>query len=166
LLVTVSRETLVLMAPALGAGALIATLYGLVFALRAVTPQRVADSDPGRAFSVGTALGLAAMMAVMLVIAAALRDWLGDTGVALGAVVAGFVDTHAAAISVASLVAAAKTTPLEAVLPILAAMTSNAVAKIAMAFGTGSRGFALRVAPGLIVPIAAAWAVAVPTVFL
>jgi uncharacterized membrane protein (DUF4010 family) len=105
------------------------------------------------------------MMAVMLVIAAGLRSWLGETGVAIGAVVAGFVDTHAAAISVASLVAAAKTTPQEAVLPILAAMTSNAAAKIAMAIGAGSRGFALRVTPGLIAPMAAAWAVAAPTVF-
>ncbi len=165
LLVTVSRSTLILMAPALAAGALISTLYGLVFALRAVTPKGVADSEPGRAFSVGTALGLAAMMAVMLVIAAALRNWLGETGVAVGAVVAGFLDAHAAAISVASLVAAAKTTPQEAILPILVAMTSNAVAKVAMAIGAGSRGFALRVAPGLIVPIASAWAVAMPTAF-
>ncbi len=166
LLVTVSRATLVLMVPALAAGALIATLYGLAFALRAVTPERGADSEPGRAFSVGTALGLAAMMAVMLVIAAALRSWLGEAGVTIGAVVAGFVDTHAAAISVASLVATAKTTSQEAVLPILAAMTSNAVAKFAMAIGTGSRGFVLRVTPGLIAPIAAAWAVAILMVFL
>jgi uncharacterized membrane protein (DUF4010 family) len=165
LLATVSRATFVLMVPALGAGALIATLYGLVFALRAVTPEGLADREPGRAFSVGTALGLAAMMAVMLMIAAALRNWLGEAGVAVGAVVAGFVDAHAAAISVASLVAAAKTTPQEAVLPILAAMTSNAVAKIAMAIGAGSRGFALRVTPGVIVPIVAAWAVAVPTAY-
>jgi uncharacterized membrane protein (DUF4010 family) len=165
LLATVSRATFVLMVPALGAGALIATLYGLVFALRAVTPEGLADREPGRAFSVGTALGLAEMMAVMLMIAAALRNWLGEAGVAVGAVVAGFVDAHAAAISVASLVAAAKTTPQEAVLPILAAMTSNAVAKIAMAIGAGSRGFALRVTPGVIVPIVAAWAVAVPTAY-
>jgi uncharacterized membrane protein (DUF4010 family) len=165
LLATVSRATLALMAPALAAGAVIATLYGLYFALRAVTPKGLSDNEAGRAFSVGTALGLAAMMAIMLVMAAALRTWLGETGVTVGAVVAGFLDTHAAAISVASLVAAAKTTPQEAVVPILAAMTSNAAAKVAMAIGTGSRGFAMRVTPGLIMPIAAAWAVAAPAVF-
>jgi uncharacterized membrane protein (DUF4010 family) len=153
------------MAPALAAGALAATLYGLAFALRAVTPKGSADSEPGRAFSVGAALGLAAMMAVMLVLGAALRNWLGETGVTAGAIVAGFVDTHAAAISVASLVASAKTTPEDAVLPILAAMTSNAVAKIAMAMGAGSRGFALRMTPGLIAPMAAALAAAAPTLF-
>jgi uncharacterized membrane protein (DUF4010 family) len=130
-----------------------------------VTPKGLSDNEAGRAFSVGTALGLAAMMATMLVMAAALRTWLGETGVTVGAVVAGFLDTHAAAISVASLVAAAKTTPQEAVVPILAAMTSNAAAKVAMAIGTGSRGFAMRVTPGLIMPIAAAWAVAAPAVF-
>jgi uncharacterized membrane protein (DUF4010 family) len=102
------------------------------------------------------------MMAVMLVVAAALREWLGDAGVAAGAVIAGFVDTHGAAISVASLAASAKMTPQEAVLPILAAMTSNAVAKIAMAIGAGSRAFALRIIPGLVAPIAAAWVIAAP----
>lgn len=165
LLGMVSGPTLVLMAPALTAGALAATLYGLAFALRAATPAGSADSEPGRAFSVGTALGLAAMMAAMLMLAAALRDWLGETGVTAGAIVAGFVDTHSAAISVASLVASEKTTPQEAVLPILAAMTSNAVAKMAMAIGAGSRGFALRMTPGLIAPVAAAWAVAAPRLF-
>ena len=162
LLLTITRSTFVLMAPALAAGATAAAIYGIAFALRGVAPETSATVEPGRAFSVGTALGLAAMMAAMLVVAAILRDWLGDAGVAIGAVVAGFVDTHSAAISVASLVASAKMMPQEAVLPILAAMTSNALAKIAMAVGAGSRAFALRITPGLVAPIAAAWAAAVP----
>ena len=165
LLATISRSTLLLMAPALAAGAIVAALYGLGFALRAVTPDGISAAEPGRAFSVATALGLAAMMAVMLVVSAALRYWLGDAGVTVGAIVAGFVDTHSPAISVASLVASAKMTPQEAVLPILAAMTSNAAAKIAVAIGAGSRAFALRITPGIVAPIVAVWAVAVPTVF-
>ena len=165
LLLTITRPTLVLMAPALGAGACVAALYGLAFALRAVTVEGTADAKPGRAFSVGAALGLAAMMAVMLVLAATLRAWLGEVGVTVGAVVGGFVDTHAAAISIASLAASDKMTPQDAVLPILAAMTSNTAAKLAMAIGGGSPGFALRIAPGLLAPIVAAWGVAVLTVF-
>jgi uncharacterized membrane protein (DUF4010 family) len=142
LLVTITRPTLYAMAPALAASPIVATLYGFAFALRAGTPETTsaADVEPGRAFSVWTALALAAMMTVMLVLAAALRQWLGDAGVAAGAVVAGFVDAHSAAISVASLPASAKITPQEAVLPILAAITSNAAAKLVMAFGAGSRG--------------------------
>src|SRR5271166_5217233 len=99
----------------------------------------------------------------MLVLAAGLRTWLGEAGVTGVAVVAGFVDIRAAAISIASLAASDKMTPQEAVLPILAAMTSNTVAKLAMAIGGGSRGFALRIAPGLVAPNAVAWAVAALT---
>jgi uncharacterized membrane protein (DUF4010 family) len=164
LLATITRSTLLLMAPALAAGAIVAALYGLAFALRAVTPAGLTAAEPGRAFSVGTALGLAAMMATMLLVSAALRNWLGEAGVTVGAVVGGFVDAHSASISVASLAASTKMTPQEAVLPILAALTSNALAKIAMAIGTGSRAFALRIMPGLVAPIAVSWAVAAPTV--
>jgi uncharacterized membrane protein (DUF4010 family) len=160
LLATVSQATLILLAPALAAGGLVATLYGAGFALHAPTPETAAAGGHGRAFSVWTALGLAATMAVMLVVAAALRNWLGDAGVAVGAVVAGFLDTHSAAISVASLAASGTMTPHEAIMPILAAMTSNTVAKLGMAIVAGSRGFALRIAPGLAGPMAAAWAVA------
>jgi uncharacterized membrane protein (DUF4010 family) len=165
LLSTITRSTLLLMAPSLAAGAIVAALYGLVFARRAVTPVALATPEPGRAFSLGTALGLALMMAAMLLLSAALRNWLGEAGVTVGAVVGGFVDAHAASISVASLAASAKMTPLEAVLPILATITSNAVAKIAMAIGMGSRAFALRLVPGLVAPIIAAWAAVVPTMF-
>ncbi len=45
-------------------------------------------------------------------------------------------------------------------LPILAAMTSNALMKIAVAIGTGSADFALRLVPGLILSMAAAWGAA------
>ncbi len=165
LLLTITRSTLLQMAPSLAAGAIVAALCGLAFALRTVTPVARATAEPGRAFSIGTALGLALMMAAMLLVSAALRNRLGEAGVMVGAVVGGFVDAHSASISVASLAASAKMTPLEAVLPILAAITSNAVAKIGMAIGMGSRAFALRIVPGLVAPIVAAWAAAVPTVF-
>lgn len=165
LLLTINRPTFAQMAPPLAAGAIASTLYGLAFALREGTPEKSSVVEPGRAFSMRTAFGIAAVMAVTLVLAAALRDWLGESGVTVGAVIAGFVDAHSAAISVASLAASAKMTPREAVLPILAAVTSNAVAKIAVAFGAGSRAYALRVAPGLAAPIAVAWAAALPTIF-
>ena len=52
-------------------------------------------------------------------------------------------------------------------MPILAAITSNAIAKIVMAVGAGYRGFALRIAPALLLSMAWAWAwaVAVPVMF-
>ena len=81
----------------------------------------------------------------------------GGAGVLLAAVVAGLVDTHAAAISVATLVASGRVTPQDAVVPILAALTSNTLSKIIMAATGGGWAFALRVVPGLVLITLAAW---------
>ncbi len=42
-------------------------------------------------------------MSVMLVVAAGLKDRLGEAGITLGAAIAGVVDAHSTAISVAAL---------------------------------------------------------------
>ncbi|MDE1906149.1 MAG: MgtC/SapB family protein [Rhodospirillales bacterium] len=158
LLAALSRATLLLLAPALAAGAVVAALYALAFALRG---RHEAEAvEPGRAFSLGTALGLAALIAVMLLGSAALRAWAGEAGVMAGALVAGFADAHSPAISIASLVAGGKMAPSEAVLPILVAVTTNTASKLAMARGVGSQGFLLRIAPGVVAPVAAAWVAA------
>ena len=160
LLFVVSYRTLVLMAPALVAGGLMAGLYGLAFAFHGRGPDRDPTVELGRAFSVGTAFALAAFMAVMLIVSAALKDWLGEAGIIVGAAVAGIVDAHSATISVASLSASGKLAPQDALLPILAAMTTNALTKIAMAIGAGSGAFAMRIVPGIVLSMVAAWAVA------
>jgi uncharacterized membrane protein (DUF4010 family) len=163
-LAAVSQATLATMAPALAAGGIVAGVYGLAFMLRGGGANGPATPGSDQVFSFGTAVGLAVMMAVMLVAAAFLKDRFGEAGVIAGAAVAGFIDTHSAAISVASLAAGDQITSREAVAPILAAMTSNALAKIAMATGTRSTAFAVRIIPGLALSIAAAWAVAVPMI--
>jgi uncharacterized membrane protein (DUF4010 family) len=166
LLPTISQRTLRIMASMLAAGAIVAAIYVTAFTLRGPASRAAQEAEPGRAFSLGTAaLGLATMMAVMLMAAAALKDWFGEAGVIAGATVAGIVDTHAPAISVASLVASGGPISHDTVAPVLAAMTSNALAKIAMAISVGSRGFALRIVPGIALSIAAAWAVAGLMVF-
>jgi uncharacterized membrane protein (DUF4010 family) len=160
LLFAVSPPTLFLAAPALAAGAATAALYGLGFALRNRAPETAAAPEQGRAFNIAAAGVLGALMAAMLILAAGLKDWLGEAGIVVGAAVAGFVDTHSAAISVASLVASGTLSAQNALIPILVAMTSNAFAKIAMSVGAGSAGFALRTAPGVVLSMAAAWAAA------
>lgn len=158
LLVIVSPATALAMAPALTAGALSATVYGLWFTWRAVDGSQPRQAPQGGAFSIKTALLLAATLAVMLVAAAFAREQLGQAGVIVGAALAGFADTHAAAISVASLTAADRLTAPEAVVPILAAMTCNAITKAALAVTSGSRAFNARIVPGLVLSILAAWA--------
>jgi uncharacterized membrane protein (DUF4010 family) len=164
LLFVVSQPVLVALTPALAAGGLAAAIYGLMFIMPALgaadTPRR---TEPGRVFNIQSALILAATMAAMLVAAALLKDRYGAAGVVAGAALAGFVDAHSAAISVASLATAEKLSPDGAVLPILVAMSSNAVAKGVMAVGAGARGFALRIIPGLVLSMAATWIVGLAT---
>ena len=119
------------------------------------------ETEPSQAFSIRAAGVMATTMAIMLIIAAGLKDRFGETGILIGAALAGFIDTHSAAISVASLTTVGKITPSQAVFPILAAMSCNAMAKGAMAIGAGSHGFALRIVPGLALSMATAWAVAI-----
>jgi ABC-type multidrug transport system fused ATPase/permease subunit len=110
------------------------------------------------AFLSGSVLALAATLGIVMVGVPALRAWLGPRGIWAGAFLAGFADTHAAAISVASLAAAGRLGADEAVLPILLGFSSNSVMKIVAARMSGGRPFAARLAPGIVLIALAAWA--------
>lgn len=153
-----SMPTLVkLSGPLLFAGGT-AVAYGATFTLLAARDTGSDAARSGGVFSLRTALAFGSILAVILVVSAGLQEQFGSTGVLLAAMVAGLVDTHAAAISVASLVAAGKITPEDAVVPILAGMTSNTLTKIIMAATSDGWAFALRVVPGLVLVALAAWA--------
>ena len=134
-----------------------ALAYGAAFTLLAARNSGSDAVQTGGVFSLKTALAFGLILAVILVISAGLQERFGGAGVLLAAVVAGLVDTHAAAISVATLVASGKVTPQDAVVPILAALTSNTLSKIIMAATGGGWAFALRVVPGLVLVTLAAW---------
>lgn len=136
----------------------VAILYGGAFMLWTMKQKAAADEAPGSAFSVRTALTFAAILGAVLVLAAALQDWFGETGVILAAGAAGFADTHSAAISVAALVGDGRLQPAAAVIPILAAFTTNTLTKMVFAFSAGGSRFALCVVPGLVLMVIAAWA--------
>lgn len=162
-LFAVNVSTFLAIAPALAVGGIIATIYGIVFTVIALKSAVTEAPRSPRAFSVRTALILAVTMTIMLIFAAALKDRLGEVGIVVGAFFAGVVDTHAAAISVASLVSSGSLSPASSILPILAAMTSNSFMKCAMALGPGRAPFAKRVVPGLAISIIATWVVAMMT---
>ena len=146
-----------LSAPLISAG-FAAVVYGAVFTVLALRQKTESEAQSGRAFSVSTALVFALTLSGILVAAAALREWFGETGIIVAAALAGFVDTHSAAISVASLVASGKLSTADAVLPILAGFSTNTISKMILAGTSGGRSFALRVIPGLIIVALAAWA--------
>jgi uncharacterized membrane protein (DUF4010 family) len=157
LLAATSMAALAALAVPLACAGVVAVLYGGLFTLWALKHEG-GDEKPGRAFSLVTALALAATLAVILVASAALQAWLGEAGIVIAAGVAGFADAHSAAVSASSLVAAQKMTAAQAVYPVLAALTTNTVTKIVLAFTGGSRAFAFSVVPGLLLVVAAAWA--------
>jgi len=135
-----------------------AVLYGGLFMIKTADRKVDAAENTGRAFNLITALIFAVTVSSILVASAAVNHWLGSAGLAVAAGLAGFADTHAAAISVASLVATQKITASDAVLPILIGLTTNTITKIVVAVTTGGAGFAFQVIPGLLLVIFAAWA--------
>jgi uncharacterized membrane protein (DUF4010 family) len=152
-----SMPTLVSLSGPLLLAGVIAAAYGLAFTLLAARNAGGDAVQNGGVFSLNTALAFGVILALVLVISTALQTRYGNTGVLLAAAVAGLVDTHAAAISVATLVASGKITPQDAVLPILVGLTSNTLTKIVVAATSGGLAFALRVVPGLVLVTLAAW---------
>lgn len=131
--------------------------YGAVFTFQALRQPGEPDVDSDKAFSLTAALVFAAMLSLVLLMSAALRAWFGETGAIVAAAAAGFADTHASAISIASLAAQGKLSADAAVVPILAGFTTNTVTKVIVAATAGGRAFALRVVPGVLLVAAAAW---------
>lgn len=142
--------------PLISAG-VAAGLYGAVFTLQALRRPPEAAETGGNAFSLLAAIAFALTLSVVLLVSAALREWFGETGAVAAAGLAGFVDTHASAISIASLVAGGRMTPAECVIPILVGFTTNSVTKVVVASTSGGRAFALRVVPGVLLVALAAW---------
>jgi uncharacterized membrane protein (DUF4010 family) len=131
--------------------------YGALFTIRTRGKKPQAAKQTGRAFNLTTAMLFAATVSGILLASAAVNQWLGSAGLTVAAGLAGLADTHSAAISVASLAAAEKISSSHAVLPILVGLTTNTVTKAVVALTTGNRAFALRIIPGLLLVILAAW---------
>jgi uncharacterized membrane protein (DUF4010 family) len=136
---------------------LAAAAYGAIFTIRALRQAGPDAAARGEAFSLSTALLFALTLSVILVASAALRAQFGTAGAIAAAALAGLVDTHAAAVSIASLVASGRMSPADAVAPILVGLSSNTITKLIFAATSGGRGFAVRVIPGLVLVAAAAW---------
>ena len=159
-LAATSRATLYQMRYPLIASGVAALAYGMLLMFRTVRQEAPPSMQTGRAFSLKSAVLFACLIAMMLFLSAALDALFGKAGVLAAAAVAGFADTHSAAVSVASLVSAGKFTAREAVLPILAGLTTNTISKSAVAISTGGRRYAMQIIPGLLIVIAAAWVAA------
>jgi len=133
-----------------------AAAYGVLFTLIALRQKAPDAVNLGQPFSIKTALLFATTVSAVMLLAA-LQQWLGKEGVIATAAIAGFADTHSTAVAVASLVAAGKLSVNEAVLPILASLTTNTITKAVLAVLSGNWRFISAIIPGLVLVILAAW---------
>jgi uncharacterized membrane protein (DUF4010 family) len=154
----VSMATLEALLPSLLLSGLTAMAYAGLFTLRSVRETTQQELPAGRPFSPKTALLFVLVVGVALAISTLLTNWLGDRGLLLAAGIAGLGDTHAAAISAASLAASGKTEVPLAAIAVLVGFSTNAVSKAVVAFSLGDRRFAFQLLPGLVLMVLAAWA--------
>ncbi len=132
-------------------------IYGLVVTLISFHKNGADTTKLTETFSVKTALMLAAVIALVLIVSAALKTWFGQTGLVFASGFAGLVDVHAPTIAVASLAAVGKLSVENTVIPILVAFSVNSLSKAVMAVISGGKQFSLQVILGLIMQIAATW---------
>ena len=155
LLVTNVATCRALAVPLLLSG-LAASGYALIFLARSSGTSFTNERAAGRAFDLRLALLFAMTITAILFFCAFLNQRYGNRGLYLGAALSGLADTHATAISIASLVSAGKLTPGSAVFPIVLGLTTNTLTKVVVAFAVGGYRFASRILPGLIAVVLAA----------
>ena len=109
----------------------------------------------GRPFALKPALVLAAVLTLALLIGRWGADVFGAKGTVLAATAAGLADAHAGAVAAASLAANGDITVDTALVAIGAALGSNLLVKIVLAFTAGGRRFGLSFLAGMVLPTVA-----------
>lgn len=141
----------------LGAAGAVSLVYGAIFTVRAGRTQARGTTVEKRAFDPRTAILFSLTLAAVMLASAAMNAWFGAAALAITAGFAGFADTHSAAVSVASVVAAGKLDPEASAIPILAAFTTNTVSKLVVGRLNGDARYFWQIMPGLVLMAAAAW---------
>ncbi len=131
--------------------------YALIFVALSPKVQTANEPAVGRAFDLLLAFIFAITITVILFFCAFLNQAYGNRGLFLGAALSGFADTHATAISIASLVSSGKISAQAATLSILLGFTTNTLTKGVVAFLVGGVRFGLKLLPGLIAVVLAAY---------
>ena len=154
----VSMPTLAMLLPSLLLSGLTALAYAGLFTLRSVRETAQQDLPAGRPFSPKTAVLFVLIVGAALAISTTLTKWLGNNGLLIATGVAGLGDSHAAAISAASLAAGGQTEVPMAAVAVLIGFSTNAISKTVVAFSLGDRRFAFQLLPGIVLMVLAAWA--------
>lgn len=153
----ISPVTLKALAVPLAFGGVAVLLYGAALTISELQSPAIDAKGVTQSFSVKTALVMALVIGFVLVVSAGLNAWFGQAGLVIASSAAGLADAHAPTMSVASLVAAHKLEAHHAAIPVLVALSVNAISKAIAAAASGGKVFALQVVPSLVVQVAAVW---------
>jgi len=134
-----------------------AVAYAAVFSVRATRADQPPDLELGRAFDLRTAIGLAAAISALLLVATGLQHAAGDAGLLVATAVAGFADAQTAGATAAALVVQGRVSPSAAAVAILVGLTTNTVSKAGVAVGLGGWRYAAAIWPGLAMVVGTAW---------
>ncbi len=151
----VNNEVLRRIWPAVLCSALVlAVVATLVYrgASHDVTAADAPAVSAGRPFALRPALILAAVLIVALLVGRWGADVLGPQGAVLAAFGAGLADAHAGAIAAATLASAGDISIDTALAAVAAALGSNLLVKIVLAFAAGGRRFGLGFLAGMAAP--------------
>ena len=131
--------------------------YSIILTVRALRGEASAELPAGRAFQPRTAVLFALALTAIVILTAALNHWLGAAGGVLGAAVAGFADTHSAAVAAATEATAGLFDLQTARIALLVAFSTNSLTKFALAYWSGGWRFAALILPGLALMVVLAW---------
>jgi uncharacterized membrane protein (DUF4010 family) len=153
---TASPALLRAMVVPLGSGFIASIIYASFFAWRGaqvvpVTEQTVVS------LKFRGAIVFAVLVSIITFLAGAAERSLGAVGVVVGAAVAAFADTHAAAASIASVFASNGLDERTAAIAVLVALTTNACTKLFLAFTSGPKRYAWFIAAGLAFSLLGQW---------
>ncbi len=118
---------------------------------RVVLPEAVS----ARAFKLTHAISIAAIIALVIVMTAGLREFLGEAGALISAGLVALVELQAAAASIAQLSSTGGLEPQAAQWGVWIVLASASLAKAVLAFVSGGRLYGLYVGGGLIAMIMA-----------
>ena len=139
--------------PAALAGAVVlAGVAAFVYWRSAREPVEGDNAPPDRPFALRPALILAALLTLALLVSRWGADVLGPNGAIAAAFAAGLADAHAGAVAAATLAGNGAITVNTALLAIAAALGSNLLVKIVLAFTAGGRRFGLGFVAGMVAP--------------
>lgn len=137
---------------AAGCGLLVVAAFGL----RSSTGGEPPADAGSRAFRISHALAIALLIAVVMLVAEALRRWVGDAGAMLAAAIAALAELHAAGATVARLSETGGVTAAQARWGLVALLAATTLAKTVLAFGSGGATYARLVSGGLVLMTLAA----------